>query len=669
MSFTIQEQLFRAAITGNAQDMSNLLLQKPELNIHNNTGMSLLYTAATYQREEVVSQLLAAGADSNIQNWTGTCSLHTAVIKNSNRILEDLLKYGANINQQDRYGTTLLHIVATRGGIERIKFLLDHGADVNKVNNRGETALLIVAECQDDQIVKYLVEHQEQYGVLTNHVDIESTSIMYYYNDNPEMQRFLFENGVVPNSATDVNNLQNITHDAQSVHATPAVKQMKFYIQELKNTFSNQDIRELTNEFNLSKELKQLFNFGASSENIELLSLPKSEKEDLFKPIFDNTQDNQTKAYYQALLESDNADFAKEIIFKSAETLDKWLERDAQGNYKHGKATATMQYDYNNDEYGKVTLPETLSMIRWLIDQKPTLEEKKELLATFCDINRHLVQSNLSQIRVYYPKITEQDFVNKASVHQLSLQLDDKEVSKLYNIVSNEDIGSVLKEQKLFTLSKGIYVASMAYGEDREACFGGAMQQIVATIGEINPSLMNKYTEYLDEENKRNANQVNIDSNNVLSVVEVMSDTLIRQVQDQPDVALMLSEATLRVKESLESIPILDPNSITLKQQKLLSPVHRAFLSDVKKALPNYARDIPTREELELVVKSLDKSSKLQQWSLSYEEPTHNKRKSDEQVSQTSKKLKTDNLSAVERLNASRARSKSPHPGTSRIGR
>jgi hypothetical protein len=249
------------------------------------------------------------------------------------------------------------------------------------------------------------------------------------------------------------------------------------------------------------------------------------------------------------------------------------------------------------------------------------------------------------------------------------LQLDDKEVSKLYNIVSNEDIGSVLKEQKLFTLSKGIYVASMAYGEDREACFGGAMQQIVATIGEINPSLMNKYTEYLDEENKRNANQVNIDSNNVLSVVEVMSDTLIRQVQDQPDVALMLSEATLRVKESLESIPILDPNSITLKQQKLLSPVHRAFLSDVKKALPNYARDIPTREELELVVKSLDKSSKLQQRSLSYEEPTHNKRKSDERVSQTSKKLKTDNLSAVERLNASRARSKSPHPGTSRIGR
>ncbi|WP_218460247.1 ankyrin repeat domain-containing protein, partial [Rickettsia sp. TH2014] len=650
MSFTIQEQLFRAAITGNAQDMSNLLLQKPELNIHNNTGMSLLYAAATYQREEVVSQLLAAGADSNIQNWTGTCSLHTAVIKNSNRILEDLLKYGANINQQDRYGMTPLHMVATRRGLERIKFLLDHGADVNKVNNQGETVLLITAECQDDQIVKYLVEHQEQYGVLTNHVDIENTSIMHYYNDNPKMQRFLFENGVVPSSATDVNNLQNITHDAQSVHATPAVKQMKFYIQELKNTFSNQDIRELTNEFNLSKELKQLFNFGANSKNIELLSLPKSEKEDLFKPIFDNTQDNQTKEHYQALLESNNADFAKEIISKSVVALDKWLERDAQGNYKHGKALATMQYDYSNDEHGKVTLPETLSMIRWLIDQNPTLEEKKELLATFCDINRHLVQSNLSQIRAYYPKIKEQDFVNKTSVHQLLSQLDDQTVSTLYNVVSNEDIETVLKEQKLFTLAKGIYVASIAYGEDREACFGGAMQQIVATVGEISPTIMNKYTEYLDEENKRNANQVNIDGNNVLSVVEVMSDTLIGQVQDKPDVALMLSEATLRVKESLESIPILDPNSITLEQQKLLSPVHRAFLSDVKKALPNYARDIPTREELVLVVSSLDQSPKLQQWSLSYEEPTQNKRKSDEQVPQTSKKLKTDNLSAVERL-------------------
>lgn len=180
---------------------------------------------------------------------------------------------------------------------------------------------------------------------------------------------------------------------------------------------------------------------------------------------------------------------------------------------------------------------------------------------------------------------------------------------------------------------------------------------------------MNKYTEYLDEENKRNANQVSIDSNNVLSVAEVMSDTLIEQVQYKPDIALMLSEATLRVKESLESIPILDPNNITLKQQKLLSSVHRAFLSDIKKALPNYVRDIPTREELALVVNSLDQSAKLQQWSLSYEEPTHNKRKRDEDVPQTSKKLKNNNLSAVERLNASRVRSKSPQPGTSGMRR
>jgi len=88
MSFTIQEQLFRVAIIGNAQDMSNLLLQKPELNIHDNTGMSLVYAAATYQREEVVSQLLAAGADSNIQNWTGTCSLHILQNKYLNNLIE-----------------------------------------------------------------------------------------------------------------------------------------------------------------------------------------------------------------------------------------------------------------------------------------------------------------------------------------------------------------------------------------------------------------------------------------------------------------------------------------------------------------------------------------------------------------------------------------------------
>lgn len=669
MTFTTQEQLFRAAITGNAKDMHTLLLHKPELNIHNNTGMSLLYAAATYQREEVVYQLLAAGAHPNIKNLTGTCPLHTAVDKNSNRILEDLLKYDANIDQQDKHGMTPLHMSVVRGNLERMRFLLDHNADINKVNKEGETALLIAAECGKDAIVKDLVEHQEKYRVLVNHVDIEGTSIMHYYNDNPEMQRFLFENGVVPSSAIDVNNIQNIIHDNQSVHASPAVKQMKFYIKELKNAASDQEAQHLTYALNLSRELKQLFKFEANSKNIDLLSLPKSEKEDLFKPIFDHTQAQQTKAHYKALLESDNADFAKEIIFKSAETLDKWLERDAQGSYKHGKATATMQYDYSNDDHGKITLPETLTMIRRLIDQKPTLEEKRELLATFCEINKHLVQSNFAQIQAYYPQIKEQNFVNKASVHQLLSQLDDNEVSKLYTIVSNEDIESVLKEQKLFTLAKGIYVASIAYGEDREACFGGAMQQIVATVGEISPILMKKYTEYLDEEHKRNANKVNIDSNNVLSVAEVMSDTLIKQVQDKPDVALMLSEATLRVKESLESIPILEPNNITLEQQKLLLSVHRAFLSDIKKVLPNYARDIPTREELALVVNTLDQSTKLQQWSLSYEEPTSNKRKINEETPQASKKLKDSNLSAVERLNASRALSKSLGPSTSGIRR
>ena len=102
------DDLIRAAETGNLADVSRLLSKGADANAMDRNGYPALYFAAYKGHKDVVVQLIGKGADINAKGNTGYTPLHGAAMGGHKEIAELLLEKGADVNARSVHGMTPL---------------------------------------------------------------------------------------------------------------------------------------------------------------------------------------------------------------------------------------------------------------------------------------------------------------------------------------------------------------------------------------------------------------------------------------------------------------------------------------------------------------------------------------------------------------------------------
>jgi len=91
--------------------------------------------------------------------------LHLATEKsNYHATIKILLNSGIDIDKLDCAGNTILHLAVNRNDLALVKYIVNCGAHINSVNTRGETPLHRAARINNDNpdITKYLIENGAQ---------------------------------------------------------------------------------------------------------------------------------------------------------------------------------------------------------------------------------------------------------------------------------------------------------------------------------------------------------------------------------------------------------------------------------------------------------------------------------------------------------------------------
>ncbi|XP_030570029.1 protein phosphatase 1 regulatory subunit 12A isoform X9 [Drosophila novamexicana] len=119
------------------------------------SGCVFLAACLSGDKEEVV-QLLNQGADINTANVDGLTALHQACIDDKLDMVEFLIEHGADINRQDNEGWTPLHATASCGFVSIACYLVEHNADVAAVNSDGDLALDLAIDVQHMPMINYM---------------------------------------------------------------------------------------------------------------------------------------------------------------------------------------------------------------------------------------------------------------------------------------------------------------------------------------------------------------------------------------------------------------------------------------------------------------------------------------------------------------------------------
>ncbi|KAG0046366.1 hypothetical protein BGZ83_008452 [Gryganskiella cystojenkinii] len=168
-------RLLEATISGNADQVQEILLQAPELkesidNLSSATGMNPLHFAASRGHEDIVRILIdQAGAAVDIQDREGETALLKASYSGWFAVVCFLLKRGANVHQRDKDGWTALHNASSRGYIDIAQVLLEKGeADINARSKMGHTPLINAASKGDISMSLYFLNHARANPLLKN---------------------------------------------------------------------------------------------------------------------------------------------------------------------------------------------------------------------------------------------------------------------------------------------------------------------------------------------------------------------------------------------------------------------------------------------------------------------------------------------------------------------
>ncbi|MCJ8014319.1 ankyrin repeat domain-containing protein [Paenibacillus sp. KQZ6P-2] len=167
----MMEELFQAAMEGNASRLRDLVDSSPErANMENADGLTLLGYAAHYGQAEAVRVLLAAGADVNAVSHSqvsyipSNTALHAAIAGEKDMdVIRLLLDHKAGTRIMDSNGHTCLHTAAYHDdNVELIRLLLDNGAQAHEQTVDGETALTIAEKRGNRNVAELLRKNDER---------------------------------------------------------------------------------------------------------------------------------------------------------------------------------------------------------------------------------------------------------------------------------------------------------------------------------------------------------------------------------------------------------------------------------------------------------------------------------------------------------------------------
>ncbi|GAB4273559.1 MAG: ankyrin repeat domain-containing protein [Candidatus Rifleibacteriota bacterium] len=179
------------------------------------SGCSPIYYAITGNREDIAQLLLERGARIYEQNDAGNL-LVLATKYRCFALAQKLLKTGNfKINQKAQQGgLSALHYAVQAGNLDFVKLLVENGANVNLFGDNNRTPLHIAAEENFTDIAKFLVEK----GANVNAYELEpvdrlsssagkyerkfANGALHYatQNGNLELVKLLVENGANANA-------------------------------------------------------------------------------------------------------------------------------------------------------------------------------------------------------------------------------------------------------------------------------------------------------------------------------------------------------------------------------------------------------------------------------------------------------------------------------------
>ncbi len=472
--------------------------------------------------------------------------------------------------------------------------------------------------------IELLLNDSDKYPFLINSKDSQGHTLSHFYTHSPEMQKFLFEHGMIPEQERNQRGDDaRIARDSQSVHASPIVKRTNFFTRKLVESMeaSKEQLERAAVSYvgNIGL-LKQYQNDPIYVQSIRLLKGYQNQNDSIKLRLLSLTDNEKRSVMKETLRETDptpgDEEFIKTVIDKAEQALKRqYLKKNCHGEYDEGYPTNRMQYDYARDD-AKITIPESIGYIKLLIDNfSVPLKEKKELLVALMEQNPDLVKNKLSKVKEKLGNsvILDKEQFNKTELHGLLNGIDDgKEVDKLFKEISGLDIEKVWREQKEFVLLKQIYIAATTYGENSSACIQGTWTQIISSIEEISSEIVKQYDCCLEEEQKLEAQKDVITEENITPFVENLAKKLIQYVEDNPESKEVLQNHLLY----LEHIDVDDPEKVTFEQQKILAKINQEFTANITKLLVNYGRSIPKEDEYKIIIKELFETEIMKDFAL-----------------------------------------------------
>lgn len=154
------EELFAAAVVGDAQEVERLLHRGADVNARRNTDQTPLHEAAYEGHIQVVGILLDHGADVDALDESNITPLRVAAQRGRTEVVTVLLDSGAYVNAMAGDGFEPLHIAAAYGHVDTARALLDRGADLNAAttSSSGATALHLAAQEGHTEVASLLLD-------------------------------------------------------------------------------------------------------------------------------------------------------------------------------------------------------------------------------------------------------------------------------------------------------------------------------------------------------------------------------------------------------------------------------------------------------------------------------------------------------------------------------
>ena len=155
--------IHEAIRAGDLVDVKYHLSHGTELTELDESGYTLLHSAALYDRPEVAEFLLSRGLDADrveegrtVRNYA---ALHLAAREDTHEVATLLLESGADYDARDREGLTPLHVAARNDSVEVARVLLEHDAEVNARDNHGQTPLGMAVKWNKPHVGRVLVQY------------------------------------------------------------------------------------------------------------------------------------------------------------------------------------------------------------------------------------------------------------------------------------------------------------------------------------------------------------------------------------------------------------------------------------------------------------------------------------------------------------------------------